>query len=273
MLAELRGVTFAYPGGVEALCDVSLSIGAGERIALVGHNGSGKSTLARHLNGLLRPSSGEVLLDGQPTAGLPVAALAGKAALLFQNPDDQICKGRVADEVAFGPRNLGFSPEHTATLAADALALFGLDGREAANPYDLGLSERKRLALASVVAMDTPLLVLDEPTAGLDSFETGLLASALDRLGERGRAVVLISHDMDFVAENCDRAVCLESGRLRFDGPVAELFTRGELLESCGLLPCQVARLCARFAVRPARFTPGAFLAALRAGGAASGAE
>jgi energy-coupling factor transport system ATP-binding protein len=273
MLAELREVTFAYPGGVEALGGVSLSIAAGERIALVGHNGSGKSTLARHLNGLLRPASGEVLLDGEPTADLPVAVLAGKAALLFQNPDDQICKGRVADEVAFGPRNLGFSPARTAELAADALALFGLDGREEANPYDLGLSERKRLALASVVAMDTPLLVLDEPTAGLDAFEAGLLASALDRLGELGKAVVLISHDMDFVAENCERAVCLESGRVRFDGPVAGLFVREELLESCGLLPCQVARLGARLGVRPARFTPGAFLAALRAGETASGGE
>jgi energy-coupling factor transport system ATP-binding protein len=273
MLAELRGVSFAYPGGVEALRGVSLSIKAGERIALVGHNGSGKSTLARHLNGLLRPSSGEVLFDGEPTADLPVAALAGKAALLFQNPDDQICKGRVADEVAFGPRNLGFSPARTAELTADALALFGLDGREEANPYDLGLSERKRLALASVVAMDTPLLVLDEPTAGLDSHETGLLASALDWLGGQGRAVVLISHDMDFVAENCDRAVCLESGRPRFDGSVAELFTRTELLASCGLLPCQVARLSAWFALAPDRFTPGAFLASLRSGQAGSGRE
>ncbi|MEZ7195129.1 energy-coupling factor ABC transporter ATP-binding protein [Pseudodesulfovibrio karagichevae] len=273
MLAELRGVTFAYPDGTEALRDVSLSIGAGERIALVGRNGSGKSTLARHLNGLLRPSSGEVWLDGKPTADVPVAVLAGRAALLFQNPDDQICKGRVADEVAFGPRNLGFSPERTAELAAEAMTLFGLDGLDAANPYDLGWSERKRLALASVVAMDTPLLVLDEPTAGLDAFEAGLLASALDRLGEQGRAVVLISHDMDFVAENCDRAVCLESRRLRFDGPVAELFTREELLESCGLLPCQVARLCARLAVRPARFTPEAFLGCLRPGETASGRE
>jgi energy-coupling factor transport system ATP-binding protein len=264
MSAELRNVTFAYPDGTEALRDVSLSIGNGERIALLGHNGSGKSTLARHLNGLLRPSSGEVWLDGEPTADLPVAELAGKAALLFQNPDDQICKGRVADEVAFGPRNLGFSPVRTGELAADALALFGLDGYDEANPYDLGLSERKRLALASVVAMDTPLLVLDEPTAGLDSFETGLLASALDELGGQGRAVVLISHDMDFVAENCDRAVCLESGRLRFDGPVAELFAREDLLESCGLLPCQMARLSARFALHPARLTPGAFLASLR---------
>lgn len=273
MIAELRGVTFAYPGGIQALRDVSLSIGAGERIALVGHNGSGKSTLARHLNGLLRPSSGEVWLDGEPATDQPVAVLAGKAALLFQNPDDQICKGRVADEVAFGPRNLGFSPARTAELASEALALFGLDGREDDNPYDLGLSERKRLALASVVAMDTPLLVLDEPTAGLDSFEAGLLSSALDRLSGQGRAVVLISHDMDFVAENCDRAVCLESGRLRFDGPVAELFVREELLLTCCLLPCQVARLSARLSLGPGRFTPGSFLASLRAGRAGSGRQ
>ncbi|OIQ52244.1 Energy-coupling factor transporter ATP-binding protein EcfA2 [Pseudodesulfovibrio hydrargyri] len=271
MPTELRGVTFAYPDGTEALRDVSLSIEAGERIALVGRNGSGKSTLARHLNGLLRPSSGEVLFDGEPAADLSVAELAGKAALLFQNPDDQICKGRVADEVAFGPRNLGFSPARTAKLVAESLALFGLDGREEANPYDLGLSERKRLALASVAAMDTPLLVLDEPTAGLDAFEAGLLASALDGLSGQGRAVLLISHDMDFVAENCERAVSLESGRLRFDGPVTELFTRDDLLASCGLLPCQVARLSACFKLRPDRFTPGAFLASLRSGRAGTG--
>ncbi|WP_319584229.1 ABC transporter ATP-binding protein [uncultured Pseudodesulfovibrio sp.] len=271
MLAELRSVTFAYPGGTEALHDVSLRIESGERVALMGHNGSGKSTLARHLNGLLRPDSGAILFDGESTADLPVAVLAGKAALLFQNPDDQICKSKVADEVAFGPRNLGFSPERTAELTAKSLALFGLEGHDEANPYDLGLSERKRLALASVVAMDTPLLVLDEPTAGLDAFEAGLLALALNELSGQGRAVVIISHDMDFVAENCDRAMCLESGRLRFDGPVAELFTREELLASCGLLPCQMARLSARFALSPGRFTPGAFLAALRSGQPRSG--
>jgi energy-coupling factor transport system ATP-binding protein len=264
MLAELRNVTFSYPGGVTALRGVSLSVAPGECVALAGHNGSGKSTLARHLNGLLRPESGEVLLDGRSTAGCTVASLAWKAALMFQNPDDQICKSRVEDEVAFGPRNLGFGSERVAELTGWALSLFGLAGRGGENPYDLGFGERKRLALASVAAMDTPLLVLDEPTAGLDSFETGLLASALAELREMGKGVILISHDMDFVAENCERAVCLESGRLRYDGSVGGLFERGDLLESCGLLPCQVARLCARFGVRPQRFAPSDFLASLQ---------
>lgn len=264
MPVEVLNATFVYPGGVTALKGVSLSVDRGERIALVGHNGSGKSTLARLLNGLLVPVSGRVLVDGIETGSSTVASLAARVALLFQNPDDQLCKRRVWDEAAFGPRNLGYNRARVDTLVRESLALFGLEDRADANPFDLGRSERKRLALASVLAMDTGLVVLDEPTAGLDCGEAAMLAGALQGLKSRGKAVVVISHDMDFVAENCARAVCLEAGEKRFDGPVADLFGQGPLLEKCGLLPSQIARLCAFYGVKPSEFTPQGFPSALR---------
>nr|WP_279593435.1 ABC transporter ATP-binding protein [Pseudodesulfovibrio sp. S3-i] len=262
-MIEVKDVTYTYPEGVTALKGVSLCIDAGEQVALVGHNGSGKSTLARLFNGLLLPSSGEVLVDGVPTSSCTVAGLARKIALLFQNPDDQTCKRKVWDEVAFGPKNLGYPAERIGDLVEESLSLFGLASHGGRNPYDLGYSERKRLALASVVAMDTGLLMLDEPTAGLDSRETGMLAAALQDLRRRGKAVVVISHDMDFVAENCSRALCLETGKMRFDGNVAELFEEHVLMEKCGLLPCQIAQLGAYYRVKPATLTPLGFVASL----------
>jgi energy-coupling factor transport system ATP-binding protein len=266
VLIEVRDATYSYPEGVTALKGISLCIDAGEQVALVGHNGSGKSTLARLFNGLLLPSSGEVLVDGVKTNSCTVAGLARKIALLFQNPDDQICKRKVWDEVAFGPKNLGYPAERIGGLVEESLSLFGLSSHEGRNPYDLGYSERKRLALASVVAMDTDLLMLDEPTAGLDSREVAMLTATLQDLKRRGKAVVVISHDMDFVAENCSRAVCLETGKMRFDGEVSKLFEEHALLEKCGLRPCQSAQLGAHYGVKPATLTPQGFVVSLAFG-------
>lgn len=260
MLIQINKVSFQYQPGEDALRDVSFTLDAGERVALIGHNGSGKSTLARLLNGLLRPTSGEVLINGQPTNNRKVAELAHTVALLFQNPDDQICKRTVAEEVAFGPKNLGYTPERVQELVTAALESVELADVTERNPHDLGFSERKRLALASVLAMDTEVLVLDEPTAGLDSREIAMLERTLHSLSERGKAVILISHDMDFLAENVVRAICLEHGHLRFDGNVTDLFQHSEILKSASLLPPQIAQLCSCFQLRPARLTPEEFL-------------
>ena len=156
-----------YPEGeVRALDGVDLRIGAGERVALVGQNGSGKTTLVRHLNGLLRPTSGRVLVDGADAASLTVAQLAARVGLVFQDPDRQIFSGSVRGEVEFGARNVGLGTEARREAVGRALRATGLEGQEATNPYDLGGARRKLLALASVLAMETPVLVLDEPTTG-----------------------------------------------------------------------------------------------------------
>ena len=260
MSIEARNISYTYPQGAVALRDVSLHIGQGERVALLGHNGSGKSTLAKHFNGLLRPCTGEILINGAPTAKEKVARLSGLVGLSFQNPDEQICKGTVWDEAAFGPTNLGYDKERVRELARASLTAFGLLPEKDTNPHDLGYSERKRLALASILAMDTGILVLDEPTAGLDPGEIALLEAVLRQLESEGKIVVIISHDMDFVAENMSRAICLENGCKRFDGGLDTLFADQDLMERCGLLPPQVVRLSQHFGLRLRHHTPEGFV-------------
>jgi energy-coupling factor transport system ATP-binding protein len=225
-VAELvaEGLVLVYPGGVRALDGVDLHVDAGERVALVGQNGSGKTTLVRHLNGLLRPTEGRVLVDGTDAAGLTVAQLAARVGLVFQDPDRQVFAGSVAAEVEFGPRNLGRSGAALRSAVADALAATGLEGEERTNPYDLGQSRRKLLALASVLAMRTPVLVLDEPTTGQDVRGAELVRAVVDAASSEGRTVIAISHDMRFVAEAFSRVVVMRAGRIILDGTPEAVF-------------------------------------------------
>jgi energy-coupling factor transport system ATP-binding protein len=237
---SVEGLVHVYPeGSVRALDGVDLRIAAGERVAVVGQNGSGKTTLVRHLNGLLRPTAGRVTVDGTDAAGLSVAKLASCVGLVFQDPDRQIFAGSVRVEVEFGPRNLGRSGGELAEAVAGALAATGLAGLERTNPYDLGGSRRKLLALASVLAMRTPVLVLDEPTTGQDARGVERVRSVVDAVTAEGRTVIAISHDMRFVAETFDRVVVMRAGRIVLDGSPAEAFARAswETLQSTYLEP------------------------------------
>jgi energy-coupling factor transport system ATP-binding protein len=226
-VAELRteGLVHVYPdGGVRALDGVDLRIGPGERVALIGQNGSGKTTLVRHLNGLLRPTAGSVTVDGTDAGRLTVAQLASRVGLVFQDPDRQIFAGSVRAEVEFGPRNLGRSGAELRGAAAAAIEATGLSGDEATNPYDLGQSRRKLLALASVLAMRTPVLVLDEPTTGQDARGVERVRSVVEAVAGEGRTVVAISHDMRFVAETFARVIVMRAGRVVLDGPPRDVF-------------------------------------------------
>lgn len=223
-MIELEGVGYVYPEGTRALDGVDLTIADGERMAIIGQNGSGKSTLVRHLNGLLRPSEGRVLLDGADVAGLKVARLAAIVGLVFQDPDRQIFAGRVRGEVAFGARNLGLRGADLDDAVAVALEAVGLAAQSDTNPYDLGYSRRKHLALASILAMSTPVVVLDEPTTGQDARGVARIQSIVIRLHEEGRTVIAISHDMRFVAESFERVVVMRAGRVILDGTPAEVF-------------------------------------------------
>ena len=220
----LEGVGFVYPDGTRALASVDLRVGAGEVLAIVGQNGSGKSTLVRQLDGLLRPTEGRVLHDGADIAGIRVAALAAKVGIVFQNPDRQIFAGRVRTEVEFGPRMLGRSTSEAAEAAAAALAAVGLTELAGANPYDLGFSRRKLLTLASVLAMGTPVVVLDEPTTGQDARGIARIRRVIEAVASAGRTVIAISHDMRFVAETFRRVVVMGDGRVVLDGEPAEVF-------------------------------------------------
>jgi energy-coupling factor transport system ATP-binding protein len=240
-----EGVGFVYPDGTRALSDVTLTIARRERVAIVGQNGSGKSTLVRQLNGLLTPTEGRVLIDGQPTAGRHVADLARTVGLAFQNPDRQIFAGRARREVEFGPRNLGLRGAELDAAVAGALAAVGLADRADTNPYDLGYSHRKLLAMASILAMATPVVVLDEPTTGQDARGIARVESIVASLAADGRTTIAISHDMRFVARNFDRVVVLRTGRVVLDGTPSEVFAQSnwDTLASTFLEPPMAARV------------------------------
>jgi energy-coupling factor transport system ATP-binding protein len=220
----LENVGFVYPDGTRALAGVDLAIATGELVAVIGQNGSGKSTMVRHLNGLLRPTDGRVLHDGADVVGERVAALAARVGIVFQNPDRQIFAGKVRAEVEFGPKILGRTAAEAATAAAAALEAVGLAGSIDANPYDLGYSSRKLLTLASILAMETPVIVLDEPTTGQDARGVARIQRVIADLSAAGRTVIAISHDMRFVAETFTRVVVMGAGRVLLDGSPAVVF-------------------------------------------------
>lgn len=219
-----EGLGFVYPDGTRALDGVDLRIAAGEQVALIGQNGSGKSTLVRHFDGLLRATTGRVLVGGEPVGSRHVADLARLVGIVFQNPDRQIFAGRVRAEVAFGPHNLGLHGAELDERVAAALQAVGLTGSEAVNPYDLGYSRRKLLGMASVLAMATPAVILDEPTTGQDARGVARVREIVAGLAATGRTVVAISHDMTFVADVFPRLVVMRAGRVILDGPPADVF-------------------------------------------------
>jgi len=228
----VEGLVHVYSEGeVRALDTVDLHIAAGEHVALVGQNGSGKTTLVRHLNGLLRPTSGRVLIDGADAASLTVAQLAARVGLVFQDPDRQIFSGSVRGEVEFGARNVGLGTEARREAVQRALRATGLEGQEATNPYDLGGARRKLLALASVLAMETPVLVLDEPTTGQDAAGVERVREIVANAAASGRTVIAISHDMRFVAEGFERVVVMRDGRVILDGPPSMVFAAASWAE------------------------------------------
>jgi energy-coupling factor transport system ATP-binding protein len=218
-----EAITFAYPDGVTALHGLDLEIGAGERVAITGRNGSGKSTLIRHWNGLLRPTSGQVLIDGRPIEGRWVADLARTVGISFQDPGSQLFARTCRDEVAFGARNVGLRRAALDSAVETALDAVGLTDRAGENPYDLGLARRKLLAIASVLAMGTPVVVLDEPTPGQDPDGHARLRQIVANLASEGRTVVAVSHDRNFIADAFERVVVLDAGRVIADGSSAAL--------------------------------------------------
>jgi energy-coupling factor transport system ATP-binding protein len=236
---RLEAVTFAYPGGPPVLDGLDLGIPAGQTLALIGANGSGKTTLALHLDGLLRPTRGRVLVGGEDAATRSVAKLARLVGLCFQQPERQIFATNVRDEVEFGPRHQGLSDEEAYARAKAALAMVGLGDDLGRHPDDLGESRRKLLTIASVLAMETPVLVLDEPTTGLDRRGVERVAHVVTELHTAGRSVVAISHDMRFVAETFERVVLLDGGHVALDGTPAEVFAEHTWprLRAAGLEP------------------------------------
>ncbi len=243
-----EGLVHAFPGGVRALDGVTLDIAAGESVALIGQNGSGKTTLVKHFIGLLRPTAGRVLVDGGDAADRHVADLAGQVGLVFQDPDRQLFSGTVRGEVAFGARNLGRRGAALGAAVDAALGAVGLTMVGGLNPYDLGRARRKLLSLAAVLAMDTPVLILDEPTTGQDLAGRDRVAAVISSAKQAGRTVIAVSHDLRFVAENFARVVVLRDGRITADGTPESVFAESgwSTLAETGLEAPESARIGAR---------------------------
>ena len=250
-LIEVDDVGFAYEGSARALDRVSLRIAAGEFIALIGQNGSGKTTLAKQLNGLLHPTTGRVLLHGREVRTLPLDAMAAQVGYVFQNPDHQIFAATVSEEVAFGPRNLGLSATEAAERVTEALDAVGLRDLADADPFLLSKGHRQRLAVASLLALRPQLLILDEPTTGLDYAEQRRMMELIVRLHGNGMAILMITHSPWVVAEYARRGVLMRAGRVQFDGPLRALFEHEALLTEAHFRVPDVTRLGQRFGFSP----------------------
>jgi cobalt/nickel transport system ATP-binding protein len=243
-----RGLRFRYPNGVAGLDGVDLHVAHGERVAVLGPNGAGKTTLMLHLNGLLA-GQGELTVAGVQVAGGDARELRARVGLVFQDPDDQLFMPTVREDVAFGPLNLGVTPEEAAARVSAALGEVRMEHVADRAPHQLSLGQRRRVAIATVLAMEPNLLVLDEPSASLDPRARRELLETLDRLDE---TMLVVTHDLPFAAELCERAVVLSAGRIVADGRCLDLLGDEALLAAHDLeLPAGFAADRLRFAVAP----------------------
>jgi cobalt transport protein ATP-binding subunit len=256
---EVSDLVFRYTsGGADVLRGVNLRIERGDFVALVGQNGAGKTTLAKQFNGLLRPSAGSVKVLGRDTRSAPVADMARAVGYVYQNPDHQIFAQRVRAEAAFGPRNLGLTEAEVERRVEEALDLVGLREHADDFAFSLGRGQRQKLAVASVLAMEPPILVVDEPTTGLDQSGARGILDLLSRWNREGRTIVAITHDMSLVAERIPRTVVVSDGRILADGPTREVLTDAELLHTAFLRPPQATRIAQRLTdlgIRPDTLT------------------
>lgn len=231
IVLSLRGLSYCYPDGTEALKDVSFDLREGERLAVMGPNGAGKSTLLLHLNALL-DGEGKLEVDGISSSKATMRIIRQKVGLVFQNPDDQLFCPTVFEDVAFGPRNMGLSDSEVQGCVSGSLKAVGLEGFEKRNPAHLSIGEKKRAAIATVHAMHPPLFVLDEPTSNLDARGR---RGVLDLLISLGSTQIIVTHDLGLVRAVCSRVMIMGAGRIVTEGPVPQTLADPAKLEVWGL--------------------------------------
>lgn len=240
---EVRGLSHRYPNGLTALEGVDLSVRRGEFLAVLGQNGSGKTTLVKHFNGLLAPTGGEVSVGGEETASQGLQKLGRTVGYVFQNPDHQIFSDTVQDEVAFGPKIRELPDGEVAERVGEALEAVGLSGYEEEDPFGLTKGERQRVAVASVLAVRPEVLILDEPTTGLDHGEQRSMMGLVRSLNESGSTIVIVTHTMWVVAEYAHRVAVVKDGRVAMSGSVREVFAQEEELLDAALRPPHVVTM------------------------------
>lgn len=244
MSIEVRNLNYIYnpgmPGETVALDGVSFDVADGTVLGIIGHTGSGKSTLLQHLNGLIKPTSGEIYIDGEciTDGKAKMTDIRRKVGLVFQYPEYQLFEETVSKDVAFGPKNLGLDEEEQEKRVREAISLVGLDYEaiKDASPFDLSGGMKRRVAIAGVIAMEPKILILDEPTAGLDPSAHRDILSMVRRIHEEmGIILVFVSHNMADIAELSDRVMVMSAGKVALEGTPAEVFSRGDLLSEMGL--------------------------------------
>lgn len=240
----MKDVSFSYPGGFLAVDHINMEIKAGENVAIVGQNGAGKTTTVKMMNGLLRPTEGEVLIGEMNTRDYTTAQISRKVGYVFQNPDDQIFHSTVESEVRFGPKMMKLSQEEEDRRVERALEMTGMECYKEENPYNLPLSTRKFVTIAAVIAMETDILIFDEPTAGQDIEGNKRLSAILRVLHEQGKTVITISHDMEFVADNFKKVIVMAKKKIVRSGTPEEIFWDFDSLEKAMLKQPYVSRVC-----------------------------
>jgi energy-coupling factor transport system ATP-binding protein len=241
-----ENVHYTYQSNVEALRGVDLVFERGEVVALMGENGSGKTTLLKHMNGLLKPTVGRVLVDGVETTSASIAELSQKVGLVFQNAEDMFFESTVYNEVAFALRNFGYDEEKVRKRVEWALKFFELEQYKDHSPFLLSGGEKKRLAMAIIRAWSPSIICLDEPTIGQDSVQKEKMMHMIKMLNTQGRTVILASHDVEFIADLKPRVIVLFRGKVLADGKSQEILTDGELLKKASLIPPQVVSVLER---------------------------
>jgi len=250
-MIEFQDVTYVHQNGVKALDGVSLRIGSGETVAIVGENGAGKTTLVKHVTGLLKPATGSVLVDGKNTRETSTAQLSRKVGVAFQNPDHQLFSESVEEEMSFALRNFGFPPAIVEQRVKWGLELFGLEEYRKSSPLVLSGGEKKRLTLACILAWDPEVVILDEPTVGQDSIQKEKLAGTIRMLTSSGKTVVVVSHDIEFLWPMQPRVVVMKAGRVLGDGPAANLMQDRDLLGPARVAQPQLVEFYERLTRRP----------------------
>lgn len=235
-MLELRKISFAYKSKDPVIHDVSLTINAGEFIAIVGRNGSGKTTLTRLIMSLLKPIAGDILLQGSVMQNPTPAKMAHHIGYVFQNPDRQIFHDTVTEETAYGPKQLGYTPDEVNKFVTEALTITGLSELASTYPLSLSKGQKQRLTIASALAMQPKILILDEPTSGQDARERSELLQLLLTLNAQGMTILLVTHDMELLSACAQRAIVMAKGHKAFDGSTTQLFEDTTRLASWGLI-------------------------------------
>lgn len=245
-LVVAEKASFNYHNGKPVLIDVDLEIHRGEFIALMGQNGAGKTTLAKHFNGLLKPTRGKILVEGLDTHEASISQLASKVGYVFQNPDHQIFSKNVAEELAFGPKNMKWDEKKIEAAVQKSLQDIGMEGRGEAEPFFMGLAERKLIAIASVLIMQPDVLVLDEPATGADFSVALRIMRYISGLHEKGLTVIIITHDVSLAANYASRMLVMNEGHIVLDGTAEQVFSQKDFLRECHISLPQVADLACR---------------------------